>query len=322
MRKRRGFTLVELLVVIGIIAVLIGILLPALNKAREQSQRLKCLSNLRQLGLGLSMYASENKDCVPLTIVATGVTTTSPVGVDAGNLEMWWSYMAYFRNASKQRVTGLGKLTSMKLLKVAPQTYFCPKEDRTGLVYDISPNADNPWAYNTDPPSAYRHSYVGYWLRPSAAYPAVDENDARARDSDIPSLIEGYYLSNTSKLPIGYPKFSKLKNKAIVADIARGPTDIRQRHKTGINVYYANGSGKYVSNGDFEKAQYSTSIPNPLGGPPVTSGTAWKTQDWVSANGQGSPPDDTAFANNNVWLNSKPSFPNSAGFWNWLDIAP
>jgi prepilin-type processing-associated H-X9-DG protein len=64
-QRAGAFTLVELLVVIGIIAVLIGILLPALSRAREQSRRTACLSNLRTVGQGMLMYANAHRDRLP-----------------------------------------------------------------------------------------------------------------------------------------------------------------------------------------------------------------------------------------------------------------
>jgi prepilin-type N-terminal cleavage/methylation domain-containing protein len=255
MRNRlRAFTLVELLVVVGIIAVLIAMLLPALNSAREQSRRVVCLSNQRQLYVYLRMYGAQNKDAAPIGFL----------GGASGSAA--YNYLAYYHRSDAVHDHGFFSLLYLEgfLKDNSGQVFYCPTEETLEFSYN---SAINPWTLApTNPPhpnmvtgagpEVATNTRFGFGMRPcadwyrQAAYgPLVDTN--RAKNG---FLYAKPYLVFEKKF--GFPTLAKLKNKAILSDLTFYRKTVLRRHKTGINVVYGDGSGKWVPLSYFDKTQW------------------------------------------------------------------
>jgi prepilin-type N-terminal cleavage/methylation domain-containing protein/prepilin-type processing-associated H-X9-DG protein len=124
MSRRKGFTLVELLVVIGIIAVLIAILLPSLQAARRQSQSVKCLSSLRQIGIGFQAYAQTYNNFWPCAVHDAG---NAAWPLPAGRSLRWQDRLVEFVS----HVRGLDQYTDLRgfnheQLQAASVLWGCP----------------------------------------------------------------------------------------------------------------------------------------------------------------------------------------------------
>jgi prepilin-type N-terminal cleavage/methylation domain-containing protein len=119
-RRSDGFTLIELLVVIAIIAILAAMLLPGLAKAREQARRAVCKSNLRQFGIGLTLYALDNRDVIPETVLYHQVIRY-PIGVFLTK-----AYGSQYFNAEAMTAYLPGVLTNGNQLG---QVWVCPSSD-------------------------------------------------------------------------------------------------------------------------------------------------------------------------------------------------
>ena len=228
-----AFTLVELLVVIGIIAVLVALFLPVLTKAREAANRAVCLSNLRQIGQLLVNYANSHKDQLPLGMHFSSTPAKLAMSGAGGTVAAKQSN--HYLSRPDTKVKGDVRYLSLGLLYAAGLVgdgagggiFYCPSMLDPDFQFDT---ARNPW-----PPKVIAAGSAGcrtsYGNRPFLAI-------WTASGPHYPQLPTG------ERAP--QPKLSRLRNEAIVADVVSIPRYVDSSHRQGINVLYANGSARWV----------------------------------------------------------------------------
>jgi prepilin-type N-terminal cleavage/methylation domain-containing protein/prepilin-type processing-associated H-X9-DG protein len=150
--RRHGFTLVELLVVIGIIAILMAVLLPALQRARKQANAIKCSSNLRQIGLVFALYSKDNRGGYPVVKWdwpwSTGQVGPAPDGITA----RYWPdfFLKYYSKTAVETRVAIGNAKALDSNKSKSLFWGCP-EWQMDILSGASQGYQNGYGFNIFP---------------------------------------------------------------------------------------------------------------------------------------------------------------------------
>ncbi|MBM4075720.1 MAG: DUF1559 domain-containing protein, partial [Planctomycetes bacterium] len=279
-RRRMGFTLIELLVVIAIIAILISLLLPAVQQAREAARRTQCRNNLKQIGLALHNYES-SFGTFPMARVPNLNTTAPSSGtvfttgdwqerhvsgmtmilpyIDQQNLYNSYNFTARWNDAANRTV-----------IATPVSTYLCPST-AGGLRVDMSTDAAASGATSTLPAGAAAdYNFItrisDKWYRGGLGYSAATTPTGAALKGVIPRGKPGDATESRARI---VDVLDGTSNTVMVCESAGGPEGFYQGNRKIPVSYLGNPSYPAVS---------ATKFVN-NGGIMLLSGTAWADPD-------------------------------------------
>ena len=215
--NRKSFTLIELLVVIAIIAILAAMLLPALSQAREKARSVACLSNIKQVGLGMVMYTSDSREQWPKgDSVAWGQGAAYPDGPHGGFVDPIFNYIN------------------------DPNVFTCPSDSAMSCV--VSGSSHTYWSsyLNLHNPSASRinNCELSYGYNWQLAYQMMSNVDKPSQTAIFADMIERpYFYCDGNAIPGGYA-------------ISRNHSDrvgrAAERHNKSVNIAFVDGHATRV----------------------------------------------------------------------------
>ena len=235
--RRNGFTLVELLVVIGIIAILVAILLPALGKARTQAQTLKCQSNLRQVAMAAIMYSNAYKGTLPYT--------TTPHGESM----LWFNAIDPYLNAKVDRAGGTGVAVG-RAYKNYKQ---CPVyETFEGEQYTGAQNAYKEYAKTYKMNNMLRRvnwPNKGTVINPAGTITTWDDKFTNARITDVKETSHFVFFGDGLSLDSTGMYLSQVESGSFSMEVdllddsnpAKSEASPAIRHQGGANIVFVDG---------------------------------------------------------------------------------
>jgi prepilin-type N-terminal cleavage/methylation domain-containing protein/prepilin-type processing-associated H-X9-DG protein len=238
---RLAFTLIELLVVIAIIAILAAMLLPALTRAKKAAQQTNCISNLRQWGLALNIYAGDNKDNMPRDgMSATGLYPGGPPDGTHADMNAWFNLLPPLmaERTLNDYWNDPGGLMAAKLPfpGAKGKVWHCPSASMTpGDVATISGNgAEGFFSYDMNIDLKKETDIANF------NYPQMPKMSSFQRPTSVVMLFDCVFNPHT-EIVNGSPSFNSVNP-------ANRWRSYASRHNSGGVINFLDGHAKYYKN--------------------------------------------------------------------------